>query len=65
MEICVEFIPESIETEFVKNEFGSTKFVGPAKAVIGNNLMPRSYDLKGRNMHGKIKAKGVYYEKRN
>lgn len=61
----MEFVPESIETEFVKNGFGTTKFVGPAKAVIGNNKMLRSYDLKGRNMHGKMKAKGVYYEKRN
>lgn len=61
----VEFVPESIETEFVKNQSGTTRFVSRKKATIGNYKMSRSYDLKGRNVQGKVKAKGAYYGKRN
>lgn len=61
----MEFVPESIETEFVKNQSGTTKFVSRMNATIGNYKMSRSYDLKGRNVQGKVKAKGTYYGKRN
>lgn len=61
----VEFVPESIETEFVKNQSGTTRFVSRMNATIGNYKMSRSYDLKGRNVQGKVKAKGAYYGKRN
>ena len=61
----MEFVPESIETEFVKNQSGTTRFVSRMNATIGNYKMSRSYDLKGRNVQGKVKAKGAYYGKRN
>ena len=61
----MEFVPESIETEFVKNQSGTTRFVSRVKASIGNYKMSHDYDLKGRNVQDRVKAKGVYYGKRN
>lgn len=61
----MEFVPESIETEFVKKQSGTTRFVSRMNATIGNYKMSRSYDLKGRNVQGKVKAKGAFYGKRN
>ena len=63
----LEYSPETIDVEFVKASIDGneeTTFVGRLNTRTGEFKMLRNYDLKGRMLNGKPKARGAYYGKR-